>query len=257
MYTGFNLKIDKRKQDILNRDEYISIGKDIKTDHERAIYQELEKVLCGSDILDGDFIQNLWFPQEIFGNSNFIFLSHSHNDEALAMKIAGFLQKEFGVKSFIDSCVWLYSEKLNQKLNNCNELEDGYCHNCICRDFIKNISYVHMMLASSLMAMIDKCECVFFLNTPSSMNKNDKTESPWIYYELNIADIVRKESKVKPLTEGVMEFVRKSMEFTPKLDRMTPINEDTLRMWRYNYAKVKGKEDPFETLYKTIKESSN
>lgn len=112
-----------------------------------------------------------------------------------------------------------------------------------------------MMLASSIMAMIDKCECVFFLNTPSSINRNEKTESPWIYYELNIADIVRKESKIEQyLTEGVMDFICKFMEFTPKLDEMTPIDEKTLMHWSINYRQTCCKENPFETLYKTIGE---
>lgn len=67
----------------------------------------------------------------------------------------------------------------------------------MCEEFSYNLSCVHMMLSSALSTMIDKCECVFFLNTPSSLNLNKKTESPWIYYELNIADVVQKKSEIK------------------------------------------------------------
>lgn len=255
MYTGFNLKINKNKLSVLNGNKYIDSGTHIKRRHEMDVHKNLDQVLYNSNIIDGDVIQNLWFPQKIYSDENFIFISHSHKDENLAMRLAGFLYEEFGIMSFIDSCVWLYSDTLNKKLNDCNEIESGYCHNCNCNEFTKNISYVHMMLASSIMAMIDKCECVFFLNTPSSINRNEKTESPWIYYELNIADIVRKESKIEQyLTEGVINFICKSMEFTPKLDRMTLIDEKTLMHWSINYHQTYCRENPFETLYKTIGE---
>lgn len=253
MYTGFNVKINSNNLTTLDQSEYIYTGENIKKKHEISVHKNLDQLLHGSNIINGDLIQDLWFPQEIFGDENFIFISHSHKDEDLAMRLAGFLYKEFNIMSFIDSCVWMYSDTLNKKLNYCNAIEGGECHCCNCNDFTKNISYVHMMLASSIMAMIDKCECVFFLNTPSSINRNDKTESPWIYYELNIADIVKKESKIEQyLTEDVMEFICKSMEFTPKLDNMTPINEKILMNWSINYCKTYYKENPFKTLYKTI-----
>lgn len=253
MYTGFNVKINSNNLTTLAQSEYIYTGKNIKKKHEMNVHRNLDQILHESDVINGDLVQNLWFPQEIFGDENFIFISHSHKDEDLVIRLAGFLYEEFKIMSFIDSCVWLYSDTLNKKLNNCNEIEGGYCHCCNCNDFTKNIGYVHMMLASSIMAMIDKCECVFFLNTPSSINKNDKTESPWIYYELNIADIVKKESKIEQyLTEGVTEFICKSMEFSPKLNDMTPINEKTLMNWSINYSKTYCRENPFKTLYKTI-----
>lgn len=72
------------------------------------------------------------------------------------------------------------------------------------------------MLSSALAKMIDKCECIFFPNTPSSINLNKKTESPWIYYELNIADLVQKRKKVEsPLLE--YRYLAHAVEFTPKL----------------------------------------
>ena len=65
-------------------------------------------------------------------------------------------------------------DELNKILNNCSKIKSGYCYSCQCNAFSYNLSYVHMMLASALMTMIDKCECVFFLNTPSSINLNNK-----------------------------------------------------------------------------------
>lgn len=51
-----------------------------------------------------------------------------------------------------------------------------------------------MMLASALTMMIDKAECVIFLNTPNAVSTEeiiDKTESPWIYYETVMTNLVR------------------------------------------------------------------
>ncbi len=246
MFARFNVRLDEWDDEKLY---FYEVGKNLFNKQKSVVRRDLSKYIKEDGIIQVNEIEKEWFPS-IKAD---IFFSHSHKDEDLAMRLAGFLYEEFEIMSFIDSCVWLYSDTLNKKLNNCNEIEGGYCHCCNCNDFTKNIGYVHMMLASSIMAMIDKCECVFFLNTPSSINKNHKTESPWIYYELNIADIVKKESKIEQyLTEGVMEFICKSMEFSPKLDDMTPINEKTLMNWSINYSKTYCRENPFETLYKTI-----
>lgn len=122
MYTGFNLKINRNKLSVLNKNKYIDSGTRIKRRHEMDVHKNLDRVLYNSNIIDGGAIQNLWFPQEIFGDENFIFISHSHKDEDLAMRLAGFLYEEFRIMSFIDSCVWLYSDTLNKKLNDCNEI---------------------------------------------------------------------------------------------------------------------------------------
>ncbi len=53
-------------------------------------------------IIDGDALQDMWFPEEFMNNEKFIFISHSHADE----KLAGYLYQKFRIYSFIDSCVW-------------------------------------------------------------------------------------------------------------------------------------------------------
>lgn len=228
MYTGFNLIINN--YDFLYDNSYYSAGLEIYNKSKTKVYSNLKQVIK-DDIIDGDTLQNMWFPTEIFGNNNFVFISHSHNDEKFAISLAGYLYKKFNILLFIDSCVWGYMDELNKILNNCSEIETGYCHNCQCSTFSYNLSYVHMMLASALMTMIDKCECVFFLNTPSSINLNYKTESPWIYYELNIANTIQKISRIeKQIMESVFCYMRKKV-FTPDLENMIKINERILLKW--------------------------
>ena len=243
MFTGFSLTINN--DDFLD-DHYYSFGLETYNKLKTVVFDNLTHIFK-KDIIDGDLLQNMWFPTEIFGEKNFIFISHSHNDEKLAISLAGYLHTKFNILSFIDSCVWDHMDELNKILNDCPKIEFGYCHNCQCSTFSDNLSYVHMMLASALMTMIDKCECVFFLNTPSSINLNNKTESPWIYYELNIANIIQKVSRIeKPMMESILGFMRK-IEFTPNLEKMIKINKKILEEWenRCNSPYV----NPFAALY--------
>jgi hypothetical protein len=58
---------------------------------------------------------------------------------------------------------------------------------------IQRVTY--MMLASALTLMMDKTECVFFLNTPESIKTEDvikKTASPWIYHEITMLHLIQK-----------------------------------------------------------------
>ena len=60
--------------------------------------------------------------------------------------------------------------------------------------------HVHMMLSTALANMIDKTECIMFLNTPNSVSTRDtklKTYSPWIYNEIEITRIIEKNKKNK------------------------------------------------------------
>ena len=49
-----------------------------------------------------------------------------------------------------------------------------------------------MMLSTALNKMIDRTECMFFLNTSNSINDNNQTYSPWLYSELATFSIVEK-----------------------------------------------------------------
>lgn len=244
MYTAFNLSLYDKSY-FIDKNYYIN-GLKIYERVKKCALSNLEEIIQ-EDIIDGDKLQNMWFPDEFFYKENYVFISHSHNDEETAIKLAGYLYEKFRIKSFIDSCVWQHMDILNKQLNNCTKDKYNNCYGCECSEFSYNISHVHMMLASALMKMIDKCECMFFLNTSSSINLNDKTESPWIYYELNIASIIQKVSKVEmPVMENALCFKRK-IEFTPNLEKMIKINELFLEKWKNKYNPLY--DDPFSVLY--------
>lgn len=252
MYAGFNLTLNNI--DMLNRYEideeilYYEYGLQLYTDLKKYSLDNLKQILS-EDSINGDTLQNMWFPHEFSGYDNFIFISHSHNDKDIAIKLAGYLKAKFNICSFIDSCVWGHIDELNKALNDCSQTGSGYCHGCDCNDFSYNLSYVHMMLTSALMTMIDKCECMFFLNTPCSININKKTESPWLYYELNVASLIRQKDKIPKaaLEHGLLEFKNK-IEFTPNLKEMINITVDDLKNWETKYSRSDNT-DPFTVLY--------
>lgn len=141
-------------------------------------------------ILDGSKIIDTYFPRVQAD----IFISHSHKDVEAAKEFAKFIYVQAGLKSFIDSEVWSYADDL------LNDIDVDYClktNNCYSYEK-RNVStsYVHMMLNTALLNMIDRCECLFFLSTPNSFYTEHEikntTFSPWIYSELSMANAIEK-----------------------------------------------------------------
>lgn len=153
MFSKFKLN------DIVYSDfkEYESLGKEYYTKIQTDIQSSLKEFIGIDGVIDGTKLQESWFPtRQKFS----VFLSHSHADEKLAVSIAGFLKKELNLNTFIDSCLWGYSNDLLR------EIDEKYCRhsNGTSFDYDKrnySTSHVHMMLSIALSRMIDKCESVF------------------------------------------------------------------------------------------------
>lgn len=187
MYRGFNINI----QEDLNEDFY-SKGLEIYNKSKAETKTVLDEFLLKNNSLSGTKIMENWFPQI----DSHIFLSHSHNDEKQAIILAGLLYQKFGIKTFIDSCIWGYSNKLLR------QIDDEYClnDNKETYSYTKrnySTSHVNLMLATALNRMIDNSECICFLNTPNSISSNDavsRTKSPWIFSEIATTQVIRKKT---------------------------------------------------------------
>ncbi|MEI6554227.1 MAG: hypothetical protein WCL70_01410 [Paludibacter sp.] len=206
--------------------------------------QRIERVISNfksfSGNIDGTKMQANWFPQ-IRAD---IFLSHSHNDKDLAIAIAGWLRQEFGLKTFIDSCIWGHSKDLLKLIDN------EFCSNKINNKIISynyenrnySTSHVHMMLSSALTNMIDNTECVIFLNTPNSITPEDvinKTFSPWIYTEILMTSLIRlkriEEYRPKITTESFSAIERRKelkVEYVINTDHLAKMSTRTLLDWK-------------------------
>ncbi|UAN56216.1 toll/interleukin-1 receptor domain-containing protein [Serratia sp. JSRIV004] len=151
-----------------------------------------EYLLNGNNLLDAEKIQQSVFPETEID----VFISHSHNDEDQAIRIALSLE-EIGLKPFVDSCVWGYADELLKKIDNKFCIPPGW----------ENYSYalrnrtttnVHLILNAALQQMIHRSELFVFLGTESSikideyMSDTERLSSPWIFSELMFAQNVKR-----------------------------------------------------------------
>ncbi len=177
MYRGFDLKI------AIKNDTWYNIGLELYQDAKASMKSSLDAFLSPTGKIDGTQLKNSWFPKF---NAD-VFISHSHQDETAAITLAGWLHEYFGLKCFIDSCIWGYADLLLREIDNKYCLHaDGQTYDYNLRN--KSTSHVHMMLSTAITMMIDNSECLFFMNTPNSITlhletiiNNNRTNSPWIY----------------------------------------------------------------------------
>lgn len=233
MYRGFNLTLD------YNDETNFGIGKALFNINKTIVRQTLDTFIGKGSTINGTKMQENWFPQI----DTDIFISHSHKDEKIAITLAGWLYEEFGLKAFIDSCIWDYSNKLLRMI------DDEYCLNSGGETYSytkrnNSTSHVHMMLSTALSMMIDKTECLFFLNTPNSISASSvvsKTESPWIYSEIAMTQVVsqklprrllRHESRY--FSKGGMINEQLRITYDLNLKHLTNLDQGTLVDWQNN-----------------------
>ncbi|MDR6673864.1 hypothetical protein [Xanthomonas sp. 1678] len=220
----------------------------------------LDAYLTEDGILDAKALSKAWFP----AIKADVFISHSHNDEAKALRLAGWLEENFGLNSFIDSTVWSSADALLKKI------DDKYCihKNGTSYDYEKrnlSTSHVHMMLAMAITEMIDRCECLFFLNTPASITPGKtineaKTSSPWIYAEIAISKTIQK--RQLPTSRRIVEFAAMdsvsnesdgSIPLIHELDvaHLSRISEMQLLVWSIKNS-APPRDNPLDALYEQI-----
>lgn len=245
MFTGFNLSSG------YNFELYQATGSKIFSDLKKETKASIEQFMLEDGSLSGTRMQTNWFPQ-IEAD---IFISHSHKNEKAALGLAGWLKQKFGLKSFIDSSVWGYSNELLK------DIDDKFCknktgdtYNYSKRNY--STSHVHMMLSTALTMMLDKTECVFFLNTPDSISSSGlitQTESPWIYHELAMTELIRKRKLIhyrKDTIEKGIVFEASQEALIFKYDVKFPDLKDLSQAELIKWEGVKPrKKYPLDNLY--------
>src|SRR5438309_1285086 len=88
------------------------IGDTMNARNVKLVKQALEAFLVAGKV-DGSEMQDHWFPK-IEAD---VFISHSHTDELAAIELAGWLKDQFGLNSFIDSCVWGHADELLKQVD--------------------------------------------------------------------------------------------------------------------------------------------
>ncbi|UTE72815.1 hypothetical protein M1I95_21740 [Rossellomorea marisflavi] len=259
MFAGFNLQgLDT---DFLS--SYKGAGEVAFNQQKNHIRKELDRFVLDDGSIDGSALQNDWFP-EVEAD---IFLSHSHGDHKLTMAFAAMLEGEFGLTAFIDSCVWGYANDLLKKIDDvyCRN-ETGATYNYDKRNY--STSHVHMMLSTALTKMMDKTECLIFVNTPNSITTRDavkdKTKSPWIYSEIATSSALRKKKprrhnellKKAYFEHSAGETKSLDINYDVDLNHLKDLSTFDIAQWR-NAMRVLPMEDldlhPLDQLYKEKK----
>lgn len=239
MYKRYRLSLDS------DVSSHLQTGSKIFDRHRASVKQSLDSFLKGGP-LDGSQLQAHWFPQ-IHAD---IFLSHSHKDIELAIGFAGWLKEAFGLVLFIDSCIWGYSDDLLKQIDNKFCINQGG----VTYSYQKrngSTSHVHMMLNAALSKMIDRTECLFFLNTPNSISSREavaKTQSPWLYSEIAISEVIRQRPPPGKMTKVAKLLESLRIEYALDLSSMKEIAAETLNDW---YAQFKRNQTthPLDYLY--------
>lgn len=259
MFAAFNVKISG--EDILEPCMY-ELGKPIYAGIKNQVQGSLKEYISSDEntgeILDEKKIEDTWFPSMNYD----VFISHSHKDQKLAIALAGWLNEIFGISSFIDSYVWNYSDDLLKII------DDEYCVKFTHEDGSKTYSYerrnnstahVHIILNAALQKMIDRCEAVFFLNTPNSILLDDviegtSTASPWIYSEILTTGFVRHRPLLDyrnvPIQKGITNFNERDLrvKYNVNLDEFTMIDGSDLR-WLWKCGRQGTGKDSLDRLY--------
>lgn len=114
-----------------------------------------------------------------------------------------------------------------------------------------------MILNTALQKMIDKTECVVFLNTPNSLMIDNvidgsATASPWIYGELTFSRMCRKKklSEYRPhlVHDSIHEFAQLNVKYDVSLTHLIDLDDhDLLQIWMN--SRQKRPQEALDDLY--------
>lgn len=249
MYRGFSLNIENESlfnkdlivilkqnnnQNLLNN--YLRVDYDrINSNYKSTINTKINDFINDNKEINLTDIGENWFP-EIEAD---VFISHSHKDEKLAIKLALWLHYCFGIKAFVDSTVWGYSKELLHRIINNPDYNYILWQDTYKLDETLNInSHIDMLLSMALTKMIDKCECLIFLNTPNSIsieNTMEITYSPWIYHEIGVSKVIKKNIPNRLQLE-IKQHLFSNEELRPYFQTNTShlfkLDENILNSWR-------------------------
>lgn len=231
MYKGFNLDFNEKYfiKTIGDIDYATIYDKEVVESYKKDINSRVKEIENKAEEIDGTELQNTWFPNI----ESHIFLSHSHSDEEIVKCFAGYLYSELGIKVFIDSTIWEYSNskllELMEAYAHWNQYEirpNGNIRVCSIEEVFKFKDNVNMMLLMALTKIINDTDCFLFFNTNNStINKydNSKTYSPWICYEIGISKCIEKRNR-----EHIKTFSAKHKSSTESINMTFDLDTEHL-----------------------------
>ena len=201
---------EERKEEVTQN---LSIAKILKSS--TYAQEDHEKIK-----INADEIQKRIFPTY---KDYDIFLSHSHKDLALVQKFAYYLTHKMRVRVFIDSEVWGYVDDLLKQVNDKYALKEKNLYDYI----IANIDAcnIYLMLSNAIHDVINETECLFFINTPNSINVDSNielqnVESPWLYDELKTTSMIKRRipDSIQGYLDGLAAYRKRHKNYTDSIE---------------------------------------
>lgn len=255
MYKCYRLPYDQDLKELIQG--YGEKGKKLMESKKESIKKNLKSYVKEEGIIDFTSIQEDWFPTV----ESDVFISHSHKDIEVINALAGWLNEKFKVDVFVDSYIWEYCDELLKEIDEeyCKDDPEQPVFNYKKRNF--STTHVHLTLSSALNKMINKTECVIFVDTDNSLSlRNDinvGTSSAWIYSELLATRMLRIQ-----IPERLNHKIEKREQQYAMNEMYTPLyraNVDHLIMLSANDLEnissmdLKGDKEYLDKLYSSVK----
>lgn len=181
----------------------------------------ITRILEGSEI-KGEELEEKWFPID---KEYDVFISHSHKD----VKVLKAYLESKGIKCFLDYDIWEYSEKIINQIimarHRFSMLSDK-----VLDDILKVTNEVNMLLATSLLKVIDKTNCFLLVSTENLEVDTDdgyRTNSPWIYFE-NVVREAFTNKVVVPYNENMNMLYAINVSHRTNSENLKPIELEDL-----------------------------
>lgn len=183
---------------------------------EDAVVNLVTRIKNG-EYIDANVIQQTLFPSV----HKKIFISHSHREKDLAIKVANTLGSNI---CFVDSLFWGSADKALIQIQK-RLLDEGKIKNTYA-DINKIASHFYGMLSVSIQNAIAEAE-IFLYIPPSASFRNGKYSyqySPWIYQELSCARNNYNIEKAFKKTAALMENFSQKIAYCSDLSFLKKIS---------------------------------
>ncbi|MCQ2897612.1 toll/interleukin-1 receptor domain-containing protein [Helicobacter pylori] len=147
------------------------------SDNKQRMREILKKSLNDDNTINAKILKEECFNTSLSKDKPWIFISHSHKDNQIVLVLKEELEKDNDFKVFADNLFWSITLK-DVKESILEVFKDKISEQELER-------HLSSLMAICLVEIIQQCR-VYIVIKDNSMTQNNKIESNWIYYELEM-----------------------------------------------------------------------